>query len=189
MISPARTAYVCSGDQLELTCNTTGQFLEWSFSFIPKTRTLSSLSQTDQTSHLVVNSTTFTFSRISGENSLPLISRLLVSHIEDTLNGTLVSCTDVASSETASTVIITIVDDLEIVRMHRKFQFELAIARIVRAKLASYTQSDMYHSFLILQSFLLDLSLKTMVTAVSQLHLNGVQKALSILFMSVLSHK
>ena len=127
MISPARTAYVCSGDQLELTCNTTGQFLEWSFSFIPNTRTLTSLSQTDQTSHLVVNSTTFSFSRISGENSLPLISRLLVNPVRETLNGTMVRCRDVVSSETTSTVVITILDDLEIVMMHRKFQFELAI--------------------------------------------------------------
>ena len=145
MISPARTAYVCSGDQLELTCNTTGQFLEWSFSFTLNTRTLTSQSQTDQMSHLVVNSTTFTFSRISGENSLPLISRLLVSPIEDTLNGS----------------------DISLVYPERHVPFisyppELLIRLI----------SEDYGN-----------------SSVTVTLMNGVQRALSTPFMSVLSHK
>ena len=47
----------------------------------------------------MVNSVTFNFTRISTQNMLPLVSRLLISPVRDALNGTLVNCTDVETSE------------------------------------------------------------------------------------------
>ena len=88
-ISPPGIISVCNGDQLELMCNkTTGGILEWSFSLNPENvtninnmrydRVISSSSPEDQTSHILVNSIRFTFSRVSAQNSLPLVARLVV---------------------------------------------------------------------------------------------------------------
>ena len=107
-INPQRTVSVCRGGQLELTCSTTGRIHEWSFSWIANTRALSSMSRSDQASYLIdnVNSVILNFTRITAQNMLPLVSRLLISPVGDALNGTLVNCTesDVETSESTSTV-------------------------------------------------------------------------------------
>lgn len=115
MIIGARTSFqsiapVCSGDQLELICNTTGRIHEWSFSSIPNTRALTSL--TRGTSYLMVNSVTFNFTRISVEGISPLVSRLVISPVESALNGTSVNCTDQETSETQSTTVVISNEDL-----------------------------------------------------------------------------
>ena len=91
-LSPSRIASVCSGDQLELTCNVTGSVLEWRINVTSSARIyrrgVRSDSQTDlQTSHLMINNSILTFSRISDENGLPLVSRLLISPVNENLNG------------------------------------------------------------------------------------------------------
>ena len=106
MISPPGVATVCSGRQLELMCNTSGTIHEWSFSFTLSTRAISSGGSDNQTTHQLVNSTIFlNFSRVSSEDSLPLISRLLISPASDGLNGSSVSCMDIAIPESVSTSI------------------------------------------------------------------------------------
>ena len=107
---------MCYGGQLELTCttSTTGMFLRWSFSLIRGndtiptffTRTITpSVSTNEAMSYLIVNSATVNFLRISAQNSLPLMSQLLIGPADGRLNGTEVNCEDLDSSERAATVI------------------------------------------------------------------------------------
>ena len=118
MISPPGVATVCSGRELELTCSTSGRntsivIHRWSFSFIPNTRAIFSDRSGNQSSHLLVNSTiSLIFTRVSSEDSLPLISRLLISPVSDGLNGSSVNCMDVATSESMSTS-INVIDNIQ----------------------------------------------------------------------------
>ena len=99
-IHPSGMTYVCNGGQVELTCTTTGPFLEWSFNLIQEnattarrfSRLIEGTSQDMLITNLSVNSTLFTFSRTSSPNSLPLTSRLLVSSVSEGLNGTVMNC-------------------------------------------------------------------------------------------------
>ena len=114
IISPSRMAYVCDSvdGQVELTCSIPGRFLEWRFSLTlddssttrDVSRVLQSTLQTDQ-SPVNIGSITFTFSRTSPPNSLPLMSRLLFSNASVVLNGTVVTCVDRSTSDMSSTVI------------------------------------------------------------------------------------
>ena len=101
---------MCSGDQLELMCTTTGMFLNWSYSLIPDGRVIQSTGQSDQNYVLTVNNTVFTIYRLSDPNSLPLMSRLLIRPVSDDLNGTVVTCVDLEASISSSTI-INIVDE------------------------------------------------------------------------------
>lgn len=69
---------------------------------------ISSDSPSDQTFHAAINSTNFTYSRISPPNSSPLVSRLLFSPVNDYINGTEVSCVDSLTSERSSVAVINI---------------------------------------------------------------------------------
>ena len=117
MVSPPGVASVCSGDQLELTCTTSGRVLEWAFALVldnvvTRAYTKGLTTDTEAPEPLLINSTRFTFSRLSLPNSLPLISILVISPVTVGLNGTEVNCTDVQTSETVSTTITTITKDL-----------------------------------------------------------------------------
>ena len=108
VISPTEVVSVCSGGQLELTCTVPGTFLEWSFFLVTEGETAARrlfriLHSGSATSDLEVNSITFTFSRISADGSLPVMSRLLIAPVSDGLNGTEVNCTDIVASNTSST--------------------------------------------------------------------------------------
>ena len=75
---------------------------------------VTSFSPHDQTQSLRVNSTTtFTFSRSSVQNIVPLISRLIINATSDSLNRTVVTCSDVETSESAS-ITIHIINENEI---------------------------------------------------------------------------
>ena len=113
-LSPTGVAPVCNGETLNLTCNTTGRFLEWSFSLIPENETASMkyrrILQDAGPNHLqtfgrVIGSTMFTYSRSSAENSLPVTSMLSISPVREGLDGVVINCTDVTTSQTESTVI------------------------------------------------------------------------------------
>ena len=138
-ISPSQTASVCRGAQLELTCTTTGSLLEWSFLLVPEgektarpyARVLHSQS-VPATSDLEVNSIIFIFLRISAEGSLPVISRLLINPVTDELNGTLVNCTDVLASETTSTSVSIMNEDLgKLMVQHLKLCLSFCLTKYV----------------------------------------------------------
>ena len=67
------------------------------------TRIVSSIDASQQHSQIVVNSTLFDFSRISGQG-LPLISALMINSVIDNLNGVDVGCTGMGASETVTTI-------------------------------------------------------------------------------------
>ena len=115
-ISPSGVAPVCFGGQLELMCTTslTGRFLQWSFSLICGSDTtpteftqiiIPSVSESEAMSYLIVNSVTFNFSRISVQNSLPLMSRLLAGPVSRALNGIEVNHEELDTAERNVTVI------------------------------------------------------------------------------------
>ena len=112
-ISPPGNSLLCDGDQLELTCSITdpgSSLLEWTFTpttiFMDLYRPIEPSTPSDQTTtHWMINSTLFTFSRISGQNEWPLVSRLLISPVTTGLNGTVVNCTAIPIMEIASTTV------------------------------------------------------------------------------------
>ena len=123
MISPPGLAPVCDGDQLELTCTTTGSHLEWRFKAIRRNATtatefsrimLATGSASDAMTQLVINSIVFSFSRTSAEDSLPVMSRLLITSVSISLNGTVINCEDLGTSEvSSSTVVVRETDSLQ----------------------------------------------------------------------------
>ena len=116
-LSPSPVAPVCqAGDQLELTCNTmSGTTIDhrWEFTIFPEnvTRTprpVSAIGVSGIPPPLTVSTSTFTFSRLSGQNDLSLISRVTVNPVSSALNGTVVKCIDVDMDSVAITIINTI---------------------------------------------------------------------------------
>ena len=112
MISPPVIAPACFGDQLQLTCTTTGTFLEWSFTLFYENGSsrssklaIQSFGENDQLSQFFVNSVSYTFRRISAAGILPLISGLAISPITRVLNGTQVNCEDKETRELSSTIV------------------------------------------------------------------------------------
>ena len=117
-ISPSEIAPICQvGDELKLTCSTTEVLQTWQFIAIPESgtavtfaRSVSSGGSTGVDSQpLIINSTImFTFSRLSCQGSLPLMSRMTIDPVTEGLNGTRVNCLDGITSESATTTIYVI---------------------------------------------------------------------------------
>ena len=120
-ISPSPVAPVCQeGDQLELMCNTTlGVDHQWEFTTFPEnisyTRApVSSIGIRGTPQALLIGSSTITFSRLSGQNVLPLISRVTISPVSRGLNGIVVNCFELATNLVATTTIqLQIIDSQE----------------------------------------------------------------------------
>jgi hypothetical protein len=68
------------------------------------TRTITSTGS--EMTNLTVNSTVFNFLRISTHNSMPVKSRLVISPVSSSLNGTVMNCLDLDTGEVSSTTII-----------------------------------------------------------------------------------
>ena len=112
-MSPSGIVSVCSGDSLELNCSTSGNILEWSFQLAPTTSKYTrALSTTNQPPEPIsIDATRFTYSRLSAANSLPLVSTLSIDPVNMGLNGTVLNCTNVGTSETVTTIITIINED------------------------------------------------------------------------------
>jgi hypothetical protein len=124
VISPSGMASVCVGENITLMCNMTRRFLEWSFYLmlengIVPMRHHHNLQNTGlnhtQVLEQTIGSTTFLYSRSSAEKSLPLTSTLSISPVSEDLNGTVVTCTDVTTSDTASTMINVIIGKIIVI--------------------------------------------------------------------------
>ena len=112
-ITPSNLAQVCEGHHIELICTTSGSFMVWNFMLTNEQgllrmyeRIISLADVSQQASHLIVNSTSFNFTRSSAQNSSPLMSSLLITlgnGTDSTLNGTKINCTGVMGSARAST--------------------------------------------------------------------------------------
>jgi hypothetical protein len=120
VINPSEIAQVCAGDNLEFACNITGTLLEWRFPLISSRRRyfMHGISADDSAEgykyQVIDNSiTNIIISRISAEDS-PVSSRLLISPVTESHNGTEVTCTDVSSSPTVeSSMIIVAIDNCQ----------------------------------------------------------------------------
>ena len=114
-ISPSPVAPVCQeGDQLELTCNTTGIDHRWEFVIFPEnvshtTTPVTSIGVSGIPQPLMISFSTITFSRLSGQNVLPLISRVTIDPVSSDLNRTVVNCIEGMNS-LVSTTITQIID-------------------------------------------------------------------------------
>ena len=108
-ISPLGIAPVCQvGDQLELICNTSDMLQRWRFPAIPDSgRTIQSTGSSGVDPRaLTINSIVIiTFSRLSTQNELPLMSRMLINRVSEGLNGTEVECVNTVTSELVTTTI------------------------------------------------------------------------------------
>ena len=113
-LSPMTVAPVCHvGDQLELTCTAPVRSLRWSIFQVNEQSLLTEVTNSvlidshdaNQKRQNELNSTTFTFMRMSAQGASPLISALSINSVGIGLDGTLVNCSDVASPISASTTI------------------------------------------------------------------------------------
>ena len=106
-ISPSPVASVCqAGNQLELRCSVPGVFLRWQFNVpgaqVPFSITVSAGGSSGVPPPVMVNSTRFTFSRLSTQ---PLTSEMTINPVSEGLNGVQVNCVDVETSESATSTI------------------------------------------------------------------------------------
>ena len=116
ILSPSGNSHVCAGDQLELICSLTdpgSSLLEWTFTpatvFMDLYRAIDVYSQNDAVT-AVINSTLFTFSRISARGIMPLASRITIDPLTTGLNGSVINCSDLITMETASATIIYVIN-------------------------------------------------------------------------------
>ena len=120
---------ICEGEQVELTCSTNVSILGWASSPLQNeqgqmrtfNRFISSVGASQQVSYMTVNSTLFNVSRVSSENDLPLVSRLLIDPVVKSLNGTEVNCTERGMNNENNTVGSTTIYIRDVSHMTRKY--------------------------------------------------------------------
>ena len=100
-------ALVCHADDtLNITCTAASvQFIGWSIMVTNERGMLdevigfsNSRDRSQQVMQMMVNSTLFTFMRMSAQNDTPLISTLSIDKVSIDLNGTVVHCMEADSS-------------------------------------------------------------------------------------------
>ena len=115
-VSPSLVAAVCQErDQLELTCTLSNIFLRWEFTVFPENISHAAIITSAGTSGipppLTISDSMITFSRLSGPNVLPLISRATVALVSIGLDGTVVNCFEGSTStDVVATTVIRIID-------------------------------------------------------------------------------
>ena len=116
-MSPTRTALVCSGHQLEITCTATGTLLRWRFALVHENGTNpTELEQTlqyigsgdSQLFNRTFNSSMFFIEKTSSAGVLPVISRFLITPVTDALNETVIHCEDVETGMSSNVTISVI---------------------------------------------------------------------------------
>ena len=109
-IHPSGTVSTCNGDQVELTCTTSGIFHEWIFYVVPDNEFETNTSQYsrvfsvngDRSLNLTVNSIKFTFWRKSEQGSTPLTTSLIIDPINKNYLGAEVACVDTETRNSSS---------------------------------------------------------------------------------------
>ena len=117
-ISPITMVPVCrTGDAVRITCTASVEFISWSIlqqrqgtlERISNDQTINSRDASQMT-QVEVNSVLFTFMRTSARGASPLISTLSIDSVNNSLNGTVVRCSDVANPMTSASTRIQIID-------------------------------------------------------------------------------
>ena len=134
-VSPSPVAPVCQeGDQLELTCTSSGTFHRWEFTVFPENVSYTATPVTSAGTSGVSQTLTFSgsmiiFSRLSGQDVLPLVSRTVVSPVRSGLNRTVVNCFEgISSINSVATTTIRIIDPGQ---FGKKIIIILSIGRMV----------------------------------------------------------
>ena len=116
-LSPSGVAPVCrAGGQLELTCTSSSAVHRWEFTIFPENISytptpISSAGTSGVPQPLTFSGSMVTFSRLSGQDSLPLVSRAVVSSVSSGLNGAVVNCFEgISSTNSVATTTIRIID-------------------------------------------------------------------------------
>ena len=114
-LSPRTVAPVCHvGDELNLTCTTSVEFISWSFKVVTEQGREEEITMFSTASHqsmpIAVNSTTFTLTRNSHQGALTLIVTLSIDSVSIGLNGTVVNCVDTRNSTTSASTTIQVID-------------------------------------------------------------------------------
>ena len=117
-LSPMMVAPVCRvGDPLQITCTASVEFIRWSIVVVNEqgmeeviTVSRNSRDPNPEPIERIINSTTFTFSRASAEDALPLMSVLSINSVSIGLNGTVVNCMDAHNQMTSNSTTIKIID-------------------------------------------------------------------------------
>ena len=118
-LSPMSVAPVCCvGDPLEITCTASVQFIRRNIMVVndqgmEEDITVSSNESRDPSPpprERITNSTRFTFSSISPEDYLPLITTLAIISTSIGLNGTVVHCVDAINPMTSASTTIQIMN-------------------------------------------------------------------------------
>ena len=115
-LSPMMVAPVCHvGAPLQITCTASVEFIRWSLVVVNEqgmeeeiTVSRNSRDHNPKPREILINSTTFTFSRTSAEDALPLISTLAINFTSIGLNGTVVHCMDANNPMTSASTAIQI---------------------------------------------------------------------------------
>ena len=118
-LSPMTVATVCHvGDPLLISCTASVRFIRWNVFQLNEQGMLEDIAVSVQINSLDanqmaqrgVNSSTFTFTRISAREASPLITTLSIDSVSIRLNGTVVGCSDVANPMTSASTIIQLFD-------------------------------------------------------------------------------
>ena len=118
MISPSPRATVCqAGDNLEVRCNSTDSTLKWRLTLIGMSDPIQEISISSTTIAIhraVINSSRVTVLRTSDRGAVPLISTLVISSVNESLNGTLnIICMELEVSSMAVTTTVYIAESFE----------------------------------------------------------------------------
>ena len=133
VLSPSGEAVVCEGGELSLTCSTNLIILSWKTSPLQNEqgqaltfmRFISSVGASQQVSDMMVNSTFFNVSRVSGRDELPLVSRLVINPVSVGLSGTRVNCTEWAMNNENTAVASTNIDIIDGLRSRKQINYFL----------------------------------------------------------------
>ena len=119
---------ICPSEQQTLMCSTNYTLLEWSVTTINQTlretRSVPYEGQNPIIIPIIINSTNFTFSKVSSQKALPLVSIMTIVNVNINLEGTMVSCTGINSSTVSSVVLMKVlhVFDVNIGRLDSVWQ-------------------------------------------------------------------
>ena len=115
---PMMVAPVCRvRDPFQLTCTASVEFIRWSIVVVNEqgmeeeiTVSRNSRDSSPPPRERIINSTTFTFTRTSAEDVLPLISTLTINSTSIGLNGTVVHCVDAINPMSSASTTIYIIN-------------------------------------------------------------------------------
>ena len=94
--SPSELKPVCEvGASVEVTYNTTEGTVRWYITILRIFNQSCFNTQSPTSTPLIIDSSTVSFTRLSAQRALPLIAMVRINHVSETLNGTVINCTEV----------------------------------------------------------------------------------------------